>query len=117
MKQLSLLVIGMSASLAASALAADKPAKPEKPAKAEKAAVKGPKPAKMTCEDFIALDEVSKPKLVYWAEGFNRKGKPDDAVFDVDTTDRLVPVLVEVCTKAPKESFWKKAKEEFKKIF
>ena len=116
MKKLTLLVMGMSASLAVSVRAADKPATPDKPVKADKT-VKGPKPAKMTCEDFIALDEVSRPKLVYWAEGFNRKGKPEDAVFDVDTTDRLVPVLVEVCTKAPKESFWKKVKEEFKKVF
>ena len=121
MKPPTLLVIAISTALAGTALA-DKPAATDKPAKTDKAAtpakmVKGPKPAKMTCEDFIALDEVSRPKLVYWAEGFNRKGKPEDAVFDVDTTDRLVPVLVEVCTKAPKESFWKKVKEEFKKVF
>jgi hypothetical protein len=71
--------------------------------------------AKMTCTDFLALDEVVKPKLVYWAEGYNKKGKPDNAEFDVITTDRLVPVLVEVCKKAPQEQFLKKANEEANK--
>lgn len=75
------------------------------------------KPTKMTCEAFIALDEVSRPKVVYWAEGFNSNGKPDDAVFDVESTEHLVPVLVEECKAAPKESFWKKVKAEFKKVF
>ena len=68
-------------------------------------------------EEFLSFDEVARPKLVYWAEGFNQKGKPEDAVFDVETTERLVPVLVEVCRKEPHESFWKKVKEEFKKVF
>lgn len=71
--------------------------------------------AKMTCTDFLALDEVIKPKLVYWAEGYNKKGKPDDAEFDVVTTDRLVPVLVEVCKRSPQEQFLKKANEEANK--
>lgn len=53
----------------------------------------------MTCEDFVALEDVQKPKVIYWAEGFNRKGKAEDAVFDVEATDRLVLVLVEVCKK------------------
>jgi hypothetical protein len=109
MKTTTLLAILVSAALASSAQA-DKPVKVDKP-------VSGTKPAKMTCEEFLALDEVARPKLVYWAEGANRKGKPEDAVFDVETTDRLVPVLVEVCTKAPRESFWTKAKAEFKKVF
>jgi acid stress chaperone HdeA len=73
-------------------------------------------PAKMLCEDFITLDDAVKPKVIYWAEGLNRKGKPEDAVVDIDETDRLIPVLVEECTKAPKQSLWSKIKAEFKKI-
>ena len=45
------------------------------------------KPATMTCEEFVVLDDVVKPKVVYWAEGYNRKGKPVDAVVDVAATD------------------------------
>ena len=124
MGKATLLAVGISVALASSALAdkTDKTVQPDKTAKAEKTAkanklTKGAKPAKMTCEDFIALDEVARPKLVYWAEGYNRKGKLEDATFDVESTDRLVPVLVEACQKEPKASFWKKVKDEFKKIF
>jgi acid stress chaperone HdeA len=135
MNKITLVAIGISALMATSARA-DKPdaatAKPAKPdaaaktgktpatsdktAKSDKMA-KGPSPAKMTCEDFVMLEDVAKPKVVYWAEGFDRKGKPEDATFDIEATDRLVPVLVEICKQTPKESFWKKAKAEFKKIF
>jgi len=113
-----LMAIGASVVLANSAQA-DKSAKTDKASKTAKAekGSKVTKPAKITCEEFLAFDEVARPKLVYWAEGFNQKGKPEDAVFDVETTERLVPVLVEVCRKEPHESFWKKVKEEFKKVF
>jgi hypothetical protein len=72
-----------------------------------------PKPAKMTCEEFVALDDVVRPKVVYWAEGFSKKGKPVDSVVDVDETDRLVPVLVKECKETPKATFWQKIKKHF----
>src|SRR5579863_5428861 len=97
MNKLIVLAIGLSAALAGSALA-DKSSKADKTTQNDKTA-KGTKPAKMTCEDFLALEDVQRPKLVYWAEGFNRKGKADEAVVDVDATDQLVPVLVEDCKK------------------
>lgn len=71
------------------------------------------KPAKMTCEEFAALDDTVKPKVVYWAEGFNRKGKPVDAVVDIDATDKLVPMLVTECKETPKATFWQKIKKHF----
>jgi hypothetical protein len=121
MKRRLLLTIGISAVLAGPARA-EKPAPTathDKAAKTDQAAkvVKGTQPAKMTCEEFLALEDVVKPKVVYWAEGFDRKGKAEDASFDVETTDRLVPVIIEVCQKEPKGSFWKKVKAEFKKVF
>lgn len=122
MKKTMLLAIGTVAALSGSARA-DKTDKNDKTAKTAKApvnaekATKATKPAKMTCEDFIALEDVARPKLVYWAEGYNRKGKLEDATFDVESTDRLVPVMVEVCQKEPKASFWQKVKNEFKKVF
>ena len=69
------------------------------------------KPAKMTCEEFIALDDVQKPKVVYWAEGFSKKGKPVDSVVDLDETDRLIPILVTECKKTPKLTLWQKLKK------
>ncbi|MCL4471633.1 MAG: HdeA family protein [Sulfuricella sp.] len=66
------------------------------------------KPAKMTCEEFVVLDDVVKPKVVYWAEGFNSKGKAVDAVADIDETDKVIPMLVTECQKTPKASLLKK---------
>jgi hypothetical protein len=59
------------------------------------------------------LDDVVKPKVVYWAEGFNKKGKAEDAVVDIAATDYLVPVLVDECQETPKASFWEKIKKHF----
>ena len=104
------MVIAASIALSGAALA-------DQPAKAAARTSKGTKPAKMSCEEFLALDEVTRPKVVYWAEGFSRHGKPEGVVVDTEATDRVVPMLVESCQKEPKASFWKKAKAEFKKIF
>lgn len=52
---------------------------------------------------------------VYELERDSSKGKPEDAVVDVDSVDRLVPVLVDVCTQRPHESFSKQLKDESKK--
>ena len=71
------------------------------------------KPAKMTCEEYVMLDDVVKPKVVYWAEGFNKKGKAEDAVVDIAATDKLVPILVNECQETPKASFWEKIKKHF----
>lgn len=67
-----------------------------------------PKPATMTCEEFVVLDDVVKPKVVYWAEGYNRKGKPVDAVVDITATDKMVPLLVTECQKTPKAKLMQK---------
>ena len=109
--RLAVLALGASTAFASTALAGDSSMD------GGAAQAKKLKPSKMTCQDFLALDDVSQPKVVYWTEGFNRKGKPDDVIFDTETTDRLVPVVIEECKKEPTASFWKKTKAEFKKIF
>lgn len=61
----------------------------------------------------MELDDIVKPKVVYWAEGFNKKGKPTGYVVDFDDTDKLVPVVVTECKETPKLSFWEKIKKHF----
>ena len=68
-------------------------------------------PAKMTCKEFVALDDVQKPKVVYWVEGYSKKGKPVDSVVDFDETDKLIPVLVTECKETPKLTLWQKFKK------
>jgi hypothetical protein len=80
---------------------------------APKPAAAAPKPEKMTCDEFVALADVERPKLVYWAEGFNKDGGAADSVVDVVETDRLVPVLVKECQDEPKTTLWQKIKKYF----
>ena len=69
---------------------------------------------KLTCEDFIGIDDVIKPQYVIAAVAYTKGGKAKNAVIDVVDTDTLVPFLVEECQKAPKESFWAKLKSKLK---
>ena len=71
---------------------------------------------KMTCEDFLAVDETVKPKVVFFAVAYAQGGKPEAAVLDVDATDKITPVLIQECQAQPKASFWQKLKAEVHKI-
>ncbi|MGZ4959515.1 MAG: HdeA/HdeB family chaperone [Methylomonas sp.] len=71
------------------------------------------KPVHLTCDQFVELDDVVKPKVVYWAEGYNKKGKPTGFVVDFDDMDKLVPTVVTECKETPKLSFWDKIKKHF----
>ena len=79
------------------------------------AAVAPKKPlGKLTCEDFIGIDDVIKPQYVIAAVAYTKGGKAKNAVIEVVDTDTLVPFLIEECQKAPKESFWAKLKSKLK---
>jgi HdeA/HdeB family protein len=69
---------------------------------------------KLTCEDFIGIDDVIKPQYVIAAVAYTKGGVAEDAVIDVVDTETLVPFLIEECQKAPKESFWDKLKSKLK---
>ncbi|WP_444919456.1 acid-activated periplasmic chaperone HdeA [Microbulbifer sp. CnH-101-G] len=90
------------ASLAASAALADK--HPKKPAK------------DWTCADFLAIDDEFKPKAVYWAAAYSKRGKEEGDMLDIDGTEKVTPMIITACTKAPKESFWTKFKDEWHKM-
>jgi hypothetical protein len=70
----------------------------------------------MSCEEFLSLDEATRPKVIYWAEGLNKKGRPEDATLDIARTESLIPVIVETCQQQPKASFWQKARMEWTKL-
>jgi acid stress chaperone HdeA len=71
---------------------------------------------KMTCEDFLSFEDSFKPKVVYWAVAYGQGGKPESAGVHVEGTEKMIPVLIDGCKKAPKESFWEKVKAEVKKL-
>src|SRR5262245_39766521 len=69
------------------------------------------KPTKMTCDEFVALDDTVKPEAVYWAQGYDA-GVRQDAAVQVDLEVDIGVVVVD-CKQAPKESFWTKVKKFF----
>ena len=71
---------------------------------------------KMTCEDFVGLEDSFKPDAVYWAIAYGEDGKPESAGVSVEGIEQVVPVVIEACQKAPKESFWQKVKATFTKL-
>jgi HdeA/HdeB family len=71
---------------------------------------------KMTCEDFVGLQDSFKPDAVYWAIAYGEDGKPESAGVSVEGIERMVQVIVEACQTTPKQSFWQKVKAEFTKL-
>jgi acid stress chaperone HdeA len=69
-----------------------------------------------TCADFLSVDDQFKPKIVYAATAFAKGGKPAASVIDIDGTEKMIPRLVEDCTREPKASFWQRVKDEWKKV-
>ena len=88
-------LLALTASLLASALSSAASAAP-------------PYKAGMTCQEFLSLDTVQQPKVVYWIEGLKHKGKWHDAVVDTVSTDKVVPMVIEECKAKPQASFWQK---------
>jgi LysM repeat protein len=77
----------------------------------------GKKPmTQMTCEDFLGLEEDFQPKAVYWAVAYGSKGQPEAEAMEVDGVETVTPFVIQECQKAPKESFWQKAKAEWEKL-
>jgi hypothetical protein len=80
------------------------------------AAAATPHPVTMSCKEFLSLDEITRPRVIYWAEGVNRTGRPEDAVIDIGSINRLVPIVTEQCREQPTASFWDKLKTSWDKL-
>lgn len=72
---------------------------------------------KITCEQFLAVEDVYQPKVIYWAVAHAQKGKPGNAIVNIEGTEKIIPIVIDACKKEPKASFWDKVKEEVKKVF
>lgn len=74
--------------------------------------------ASVTCEEFNALEETFKPNVIAWAAGYQQgQKKPDVVAIDVQGVDRITPVVIDACAKAPTTSLWSKIEAELKKHF
>jgi acid stress chaperone HdeA len=54
------------------------------------------------CQDFLGVQETYRPVVVSYAEALNNKGKPEEAVVDVEGISTRTPMLVKQCNENPK---------------
>ena len=52
---------------------------------------------KMTCEDYVGLEDSFKPDAVYWAVAYGGDGKPAGAGVSVEGIQQIIPVVIEAC--------------------
>lgn len=78
--------------------------------------------SKWTCEEFLTVQDDFQPKVVYWATAKAKSGKPDSVV-DIEGTEKVVPMIIDDCKKAPSDSFvtklrnaWRSVEAEAKKL-
>ena len=53
---------------------------------------------------------------MYRATAYAKGGKPEASVTDIEGTEKVTPMIIDECTKAPQASFWQKLKAGWKKI-
>ncbi len=70
--------------------------------------------SKITCKDFLVLDEGERLKFLYWVEGFKQKGPENEVVFDFAKTEKLVSAVTKDCNENPDALVWKKVNTERK---
>ena len=72
-----------------------------------KAATKpAPKKAaeKITCREFIALDDEFKPHVVSYALGYDKAKREDAEVIDVTGVNKVVPIIITSCKAKPNDT-------------
>ena len=71
---------------------------------------------KITCQEFVALQETYQPMYVAWAWGYNYgQTDPSAAWVDMDGIEDVTPTLVAECQQDPQATFWSKVKSKFRK--
>jgi acid stress chaperone HdeA len=72
--------------------------------------------AQWTCKDYLDIEDVIRPKVVYWSSAHAKPGKPKAVTIKIKETEQVIPILEEDCRKASGESFWKHLEAAWKKV-
>jgi len=65
-----------------------------------------------SCKEYLEMDEVIKPKFIYYSVGYSKRGKPTSATFDIVGVDRMKPVVDEYCRVHLTSSAYQKVMKE-----
>ena len=68
--------------------------------------------AQTSCNDYLAMDDVVKPKFIYYSVGQSKSGKPTSITFDVVAVDKIIPVVDEYCRVHLTASAYQKVMDE-----
>lgn len=71
-------------------------------------------PTKMSCADFVSVDEVYRPALVYWVAGVDKLGVKETDTMVFDTARPVGEAVVEECRKDPHARFMSKVRSMIK---
>src|SRR3954467_4100838 len=72
--------------------------------------------AKWTCADFLGVEDTFKPKLISWASAHAKADKPEVATINIEGTEKVIPIVIEDCKKAPQDAFWQKLDAGWKRL-
>lgn len=67
-------------------------------------------PAKMTCADYVGVDELYRPALVYWVAGVDKLGIKETDTLVVDTAHPVAETVAQACTQDPHAPFVSKVR-------
>ncbi|MFC0397963.1 HdeA/HdeB family chaperone [Paraburkholderia rhizosphaerae] len=71
-------------------------------------------PAKMTCADFVQVDDAYKPAVVYWVAGVDKLGVTGTETTVVDTMQPVAATVARACQKDPQSGFMTKVRSMIK---
>jgi acid stress chaperone HdeA len=83
-------------------------------AQAASAQEKKVSPVKMSCADYVAVDEAYRPALIYWVAGVDKLGIKETDTMVIDTAHPVAETVAEACTQDPHASFVSKVKTMIK---
>jgi acid stress chaperone HdeA len=68
----------------------------------------------MTCADYVSVDEVYRPALVYWVAGVDKLGVKETDTMVVDTAHPVAETVAQACTQDPQAPFVSKVRSMIK---
>ncbi len=65
-----------------------------------------------SCKDYLEMDELIKPKFIFYSAGYSHGGKSIAPTFDVVGVDKMKPVIDEYCRVHLTASAYQKVMDE-----
>ena len=69
-----------------------------------------------SCAEFLSVDDQFKPTVVQWATTYATGVQPEGTAIDIKGIEKVTPLIIGECTKAPQDVFWSRLKDEWKKV-